>query len=124
MAVYGSPAHHKNKLKEGDAVGDLLKPDCFIIGMNHSADSERARALLRELHVPFNRNHGCALFMDVRSVELTEAMGQPTPGCRRLTRWVGKKPSAPMPRNQASPCAPTNMQPCRSWQWKREWQAK
>ena len=76
MAVYGSPAHPKNKLKEGDAVGDLLKPDCFTIGMNNTANCDRAGALLRELHEPFNRNHGCTLFMDVRSLELTEAMGQ------------------------------------------------
>ena len=46
------------------------------IGMNNTVNSERAGALLREPHEPFNRSHGCTRVMDVRSVEMTEAMGQ------------------------------------------------
>jgi UDPglucose 6-dehydrogenase len=59
-------------LKEGAAVGDFLKPDRIIIGMNNSANSERARALMREMYEPFNRNHDRTIFMDVRSAELTK----------------------------------------------------
>ncbi len=59
-------------LKEGAAVGDFLKPDRIIIGMNNSTTSEHARALMRELYGPFNRNHDRTLFMDVRSAELTK----------------------------------------------------
>lgn len=59
-------------LKEGAAVGDFLKPDRIIIGINNSASSERARTLMRELYEPFNRNHDRTLFMDVRSAELTK----------------------------------------------------
>ena len=60
-------------LKEGAAVGDFLKPDRIIIGMNNSTTtSERARALMRELYEPFNRNHDRSIFMDLRSAELTK----------------------------------------------------
>ena len=55
-------------LKEGAAVGDFLKPDRIIIG----TDSDKARALMRELYEPFNRNHERTMFMDVRSAELTK----------------------------------------------------
>ena len=55
-------------LKEGAAVGDFLKPDRIVIG----TDSDKARALMRELYEPFNRNHERTMFMDVRSAELTK----------------------------------------------------
>lgn len=55
-------------LKEGAAVGDFLKPDRIIVGTT----SERARALMRELYEPFNRNHQRMIFMDTRSAELTK----------------------------------------------------
>jgi UDPglucose 6-dehydrogenase len=55
-------------LKEGAAVNDFLKPDRIIVG----AESERARTIMRELYVPFNRNHERTIFMDVRSAELTK----------------------------------------------------
>ncbi|APW47783.1 UDP-glucose dehydrogenase family protein [Rhodoferax antarcticus] len=62
-------------LKEGAAVGDFLKPDRIIIGIDTGtgpAANERACALMRELYEPFNRNHDRTLFMDVRSAELTK----------------------------------------------------
>lgn len=55
-------------LKEGAAVNDFLKPDRIIIG----TASERARALMRELYEPFNRNHERSIFMDIKSAELTK----------------------------------------------------
>lgn len=55
-------------LKEGAAVGDFLKPDRIIIG----TVSDPARARMRELYEPFNRNHQRTMFMDVRSAELTK----------------------------------------------------
>ncbi|MFT3758284.1 UDP-glucose dehydrogenase family protein [Thauera sp.] len=55
-------------LKEGAAVGDFLKPDRIIIG----SEADKARALMRELYEPFNRNHERTVFMDVRSAELTK----------------------------------------------------
>ena len=55
-------------LKEGAAVNDFLKPDRIVIG----ADSDQAKAIMRELYEPFNRNHDNTLFMDLRSAELTK----------------------------------------------------
>ena len=55
-------------LKEGAAVNDCMKPNRIIVG----TDSERAKALLKEMYEPFNRNHDRTIFMDVRSAELTK----------------------------------------------------
>lgn len=55
-------------LKEGDAVADFMKPDRIIVG----TASEPARALLRELYAPFNRNSDRMIFMDIRAAELTK----------------------------------------------------
>ena len=55
-------------LKEGAAVNDFLKPDRIIIGTR----SERAKTIMRELYEPFNRNNDRAIFMDIRSAELTK----------------------------------------------------
>jgi UDPglucose 6-dehydrogenase len=55
-------------LKEGAAIGDFMKPDRIVVGV----DRESSVELLRELYYPFNRNHEKMLFMDLRSSELTK----------------------------------------------------
>lgn len=55
-------------LKEGAAIGDFMKPDRIVVGV----DRESSVELLRELYAPFNRNHEKLLCMDVRSSELTK----------------------------------------------------
>jgi UDPglucose 6-dehydrogenase len=63
-----SVASNPEFLKEGAAVGDFMKPDRIVVGVEN-AESE---AVLRELYAPFNRNHEKLLIMDVRSSELTK----------------------------------------------------
>lgn len=55
-------------LKEGAAVGDFMKPDRVIIGV----DSDEAAEILRELYAPFVRTGNPIMFMDVPSAELTK----------------------------------------------------
>ena len=55
-------------LKEGAAVSDCMKPDRIVVGTTN----ESAKATMRELYAPFNRNHDRMIFMDVRSAELTK----------------------------------------------------
>lgn len=59
-------------LKEGAAVEDFMRPDRIIVGCAADAGGERARATMRELYSPFQRNHERMIFMDVRSAELTK----------------------------------------------------
>ncbi len=55
-------------LKEGDAIGDFMRPDRIIIG----CESEKARQLLRNLYKPFMRSRERILFMGVREAEMTK----------------------------------------------------
>jgi UDPglucose 6-dehydrogenase len=55
-------------LKEGSAIEDFTRPDRVIIG----SQSERATAILRELHSPFVRTDNPILVMDRRSAELSK----------------------------------------------------
>src|ERR1700679_1325656 len=55
-------------LKEGDAIGDFMKPDRVVVG----TDSARAADLLRTPYEPFTRQHDRMIVMDVRSAELTK----------------------------------------------------
>ncbi|HLH76481.1 MAG TPA: UDP-glucose/GDP-mannose dehydrogenase family protein [Candidatus Binataceae bacterium] len=53
-------------LKEGSAIEDFTRPDRVIIG----SQSDRATAILKELHEPFVRTDNPILVMDRRSAEL------------------------------------------------------
>ncbi len=55
-------------LKEGDAVGDFMKPDRIIVG----TDNIRTAKLLETLYAPFARSRDKMIIMDVRSAELTK----------------------------------------------------
>ncbi len=60
-------------LKEGAAIADFMRPDRIIIGVNGTDPSaDRARATMRTLYAPFNRNHDRLIFMDRRSAEFTK----------------------------------------------------
>ncbi len=55
-------------LKEGSAVEDFMRPDRVIIGSR----SDRATAILREIHAPFVRTDNPILVMDPKSAELSK----------------------------------------------------
>ena len=55
-------------LKEGDAVGDFLKPDRVIVG----TDNVRTAELLKILYGPFARSRDKLMVMSVRSAEMTK----------------------------------------------------
>lgn len=58
-------------LKEGAAVEDFMRPDRVVIG----TDSESARKAMRDLYLPFMRNHERLLFMGVRDAEMSKYAG-------------------------------------------------
>lgn len=55
-------------LKEGNAVGDFMKPDRVVIG----ADTERACELMKTLYSVFFRQNPRFICMDVKSAEVTK----------------------------------------------------
>jgi UDPglucose 6-dehydrogenase len=55
-------------LKEGAALDDFLKPDRVVIGTS----TDKARAVLHELYLPFVESSEQILFMDIRSAEMTK----------------------------------------------------
>lgn len=55
-------------LKEGAAIGDFLKPDRIVIGL----DSPRAEELMKSLYKPFILNGHPIIFMDIISAEMTK----------------------------------------------------
>lgn len=55
-------------LKEGAAIGDFLKPDRIVIGV----ESEKASKIMRRLYAPFARNRDKLVFMNVRDAEMTK----------------------------------------------------
>jgi UDPglucose 6-dehydrogenase len=54
-------------LKEGDAIRDFMRPDRIIVVHAVAAAADQ----MRELYLPFNRNHDRLIVMDVPSAELT-----------------------------------------------------
>jgi len=59
-------------LKEGAAVEDFMRPDRIVIGSDDDTLGQRAKALVKQLYTPFNRNHERTYWMDVRSAEFTK----------------------------------------------------
>ncbi|HCN87884.1 MAG TPA: UDP-glucose 6-dehydrogenase [Oxalobacteraceae bacterium] len=59
-------------LKEGAAVEDFMRPDRIVIGCDDTQQGQHARALMKMLYTPFNRNHERTYWMDVRSAEFTK----------------------------------------------------
>lgn len=59
-------------LKEGAAVDDFMRPDRIIIGSANDAAGRHAKATMRQLYAPFNRNHERTHYLDVRSAEFTK----------------------------------------------------
>ena len=68
LAVVSNPEF----LKEGAAVDDFMRPDRIVIGVEDGASGQQARALMRQLYAPLNRNHERVLYMDVKSAEFTK----------------------------------------------------
>ena len=59
-------------LKEGAAVDDFMRPDRIVLGVDETPAGRHALAIMRELYMPFNRNHERTRVMDVRSAEFTK----------------------------------------------------
>jgi len=55
-------------LKEGDAVGDFMKPDRIVVGV----ESDKAQTIMDRLYKPFTMNGHPVIFMDVPSAEMTK----------------------------------------------------
>ena len=55
-------------LREGSAIGDFMRPDRVVIG----AESEQARAVMRELYRPLFLNETPILFTTIETAELTK----------------------------------------------------
>jgi UDPglucose 6-dehydrogenase len=59
-------------LKEGAAIADFMRPDRIVLGVDDSAEGERALAMMRRLYAPFNRHHERTRIMDIKSAEFTK----------------------------------------------------
>lgn len=55
-------------LKEGSAVVDFMRPDRVVIG----SDNEEVVEIMKELYVPFTKNHERFIIMDICSAEMTK----------------------------------------------------
>lgn len=71
MQKRGMTAHiafNPEFLREGNAVGDFLKPDRIIVGVADEASEKK----LKRMYAAFNRNRDRMIVMDRRSAELTK----------------------------------------------------
>lgn len=59
-------------LKEGAAIEDFMRPDRIVIGCDETFGGQRARSMMKQLYLPFNRNRERTFWMDVRSAEFTK----------------------------------------------------
>ncbi len=59
-------------LKEGAALEDFMHPDRIVIGSDNSVQGQLAQQLMKKLYSPFQRDHDCICWMDIRSAELTK----------------------------------------------------
>ena len=59
-------------LKEGAAVDDFMRPDRIVVGIDDDVPGQRAKVLVKQMYIPFNRNHERTFWMDVRSAEFTK----------------------------------------------------
>lgn len=66
--VSANIAFNPEFLREGNAVGDFLKPDRIIVGVADSASEQK----LKRMYKAFNRNRDRMIVMDRRSAELTK----------------------------------------------------
>ena len=55
-------------LKEGNAIGDFMKPDRVVVGV----ESERAKKMMTRLYKPMLLNNFRVIFMDIPSAEMTK----------------------------------------------------
>ena len=70
VALEFSVVSNPEFLKEGAAVGDFMRPDRVVVGVD--AGDERAVFMMKALYAPFLRNHDRLLVMDIRSAEFTK----------------------------------------------------
>ncbi|WP_151637012.1 UDP-glucose dehydrogenase family protein [Noviherbaspirillum aerium] len=59
-------------LKEGAAIEDFMRPDRIVIGCDETLEGQRARSMMKQLYLPFNRNRERTFWMDARSAEFTK----------------------------------------------------
>ncbi|MBR0560204.1 UDP-glucose dehydrogenase family protein [Neokomagataea anthophila] len=61
-------------LREGNAIGDFMRPDRVIIGINHDTDDKGARAteLMRRLYRPLSLIEAPIVLTDLETAELTK----------------------------------------------------
>jgi UDPglucose 6-dehydrogenase len=65
-------------LKEGDAIGDFMKPDRVVVGVDH----ENAATTMRHLYEPLVRQGNPIFIMDVRSAEMVKYASNAMLACK------------------------------------------
>jgi len=68
LSIEFDVASNPEFLKEGDAIGDFMKPDRIVVGV----ETEKAEEIMTRLYKPFTLNGHPVIFMDVPSAEMTK----------------------------------------------------